>query len=103
MAYSATGGLMSTASAATAIAADPNLPVIVDLVLQLQSIEKDKASSGSAGAASSGVGLRNVVGPLRMFVAVQKRPWIVPVVTIGVLGAVFAGGYLVSERRRKRK
>jgi hypothetical protein len=104
MAYTATGGLMSTASAATAVATDPSLPVVVDLVLKLQSIEKSKAAaSGPSGPSipSRGVGLRNVVGPLKMFVAIQERPWILPATVVGILGVTFMGGYLVGKKRRR--
>jgi hypothetical protein len=115
MAYTAMSGLLSTASAATAVATDPSLPVVVDLVLKLQKIEKDKAASAAPGAPSTvsfstsnffavpsrGVGLRNVVGPLKMFVAIQERPWILPVTVVGILGVTFMGGYLVGKRRKR--
>jgi len=104
MPYTATGGLLSTASAATAVATDPSLPVVVDLVLKLQSIEKKKAASAGPSAPSvpsRGVGLRNVVGPLKMFVAIQERPWILPATVVGILGVTFMGGYLVGKRRKR--
>lgn len=102
MAYTAMGSLLSTASAATAVATDPSLPVVVDLVLKLQSIEKGKSkASGTASVPSRGVGLRNVVGPLKMFVAIQERPWILPATVVGILGVTFMGGYLVGKRKKR--
>jgi hypothetical protein len=100
MAYTATGGVLSTASAVTAIATDPSLPIVVDLVLKLKAIESGKASSSGSSAPSRGVGLRNVVAPLKMFIAIQKRPWILPATVIGVLGAAFAAGYLTKSAVR---
>lgn len=98
MAYQATGGLLSTASAATAVARDPYLPEVVDLVLRLQASEK--ASAGSAGSTGKGVGLRNVVGPLRTFVKIQEKPWILPVVVVGIVGTIFAAGYFTRKATR---
>lgn len=94
MAYTAMGGIMSTASAATAVARDPYLPEVVTLVLKLQSIEKSGKSPGSTG---TGVGLRNVVGPLRTFVKVQEKPWILPAAIVGIVGAIFATGYYTRK------
>ena len=99
MAYQATGGLLSTASAASAVATDPYLPEVVDLVLKLKASEKKTAGSGS-GSSGRGVGLRNVVGPLRIFVKVQEQPWILPVGVIGVFGVIFAAGYYTRKVTR---
>ena len=97
MAYTATGGVLSTASAAAAVATDPALPTVVDLVLRLKAIESGKSPPSGSSAPSSGVGLRNVVAPLKMFIAIQERPWILPVTVIGVLGVAFAAGYLTKS------
>jgi uncharacterized membrane protein len=97
MGYLATGGIMSTASAAAAIASDPALPEVVQLVLKLKAIEGDKTSGSSSG----GIGLRNVVGPLNTFVTIQERPWILPVAIVGIFGAVFAAGYFTSKLSKK--
>jgi len=103
MAYLATGDIMSTATAATAIATDPSLPEIVQLVLKLKAIESSKpSSSGGGGSGGSGVGLRNVVGPLRTFVAIQEKPWILPVAVVGIFGSIFAFGYVAGKARRRR-
>lgn len=87
---------MSTAKAATAIATDPQLPEVVQLVLKLKAIESGKPS-GAGGGGGGGVGLRNVVGPLRTFVLIQEKPWILPVTVVGVFGAIFAAGYLTAR------
>lgn len=100
MAYLATGDIMSTATAATAIATDPSLPEIVQLVLKLRAVESGKSSSGGGGG--SGVGLRNVVGPLRTFVAIQEKPWILPVAVVSIFGSIFAFGYVAGKARRRR-
>jgi hypothetical protein len=98
MGYLATGAsqLHSTATAAAAIATDPYLPEVVDLVIKLQSAEKSSSSGGGPG-----VGLRNVVGPLRTFVKIQEKPWILPVVVIGVFGTIFAAGYFTRKAQVK--
>ena len=74
---SSLGGILSTASAAAAIAQDPALPTVVNLVLKLQDIEKSSAARGS-GSTGRGVGLRNIVGPLETYVKVQEKPWLLP-------------------------
>lgn len=91
MAYQATSGLMSTASAAAAIARDPYLPETVDLVLRL----KESESSSGSGA---GVGLRNVVGPLRVFVKTQENPWMIPTAVTVIAGSLFALGYFTRKK-----
>ena len=97
MAYTAMSGVISTATAAAAIATDPYLPEVTDLVLKLKALEKN-----SAGSTGKGVGLRNVVGPLRLFVKVQERPWILPVTVIGVFGLVFSAGYFARKVQKGR-
>lgn len=94
--YQATGGLLSTASAASAIATDPYLPEVVDLVLKLKKSESSSTGT-SSGSTGRGVGLRNVVGPLRAFVKIQENPWILPVGVIGVVGIIFAAGYYTRK------
>jgi uncharacterized membrane protein len=80
------GDIMSTAKAAAAIARDPYLPEVVQLVLELERTEDDQ-----------GVGLHNVVGPLRTFVKIQKKPWVLPVIAIGLVGGIFALGYYTGK------
>lgn len=101
MAYTAIGGVVSTASAATAIVTDPYLPEVVGLVLKLKSLEKTSSSKGE-GSTGAGVGLRNVVGPLRTFVKIQEKPWILPVAVVGIFGTIFAAGYFTARARGKR-
>ena len=93
MAYTAMSGVMSTATAAAAIATDPYLPEVTNLVLKLKELEKDGGGKG--------VGLRNVVGPLRFFVKTQEKPWILPTTVIGVFGLVFAAGYFARKVQTK--
>jgi hypothetical protein len=90
------GGIVSTVEAAAAVARDPYLPEVVNLVLQLKEQEKESASSGG-GSTGTGVGLRNVVGPLRTFVAIQERPWILPLAVAGGFGLIFAAGYFTRK------
>lgn len=99
MAYTAMSGLVSTANAAAAIATDPYLPEVTTLVLKLQSLEKGSTAK-SEGSTGKGVGLRNVVGPLRLFVKIQEKPWILPVTVVGIFGMVFAAGYFVRKVQR---
>jgi uncharacterized membrane protein len=96
MAYTAMSGVMSTASAVTAVATDPALPQVVGLVLKLKSLEKTSAGGGGAG-----VGLRNLVGPLQAYVKVQEKPWILPVGITVVVGVLFAAGYFTRKVQKK--
>jgi hypothetical protein len=93
---------MSTVSAAAAVATDPYLPEVVDLVLKLKTSEKS-SSSTSSGSTGKGVGLRNVVGPLRFFVKVQQKPWILPVAVVGIVGTIFAAGYFIGSPRKGKR
>lgn len=94
------GGIVSTVEAAAAVAKDPYLPEVVSLVLKLQDQEKSSASSGG-GSTGTGVGLRNVVGPLRTFVAIQERPWVLPLAVAGGFSLIFAAGYLTRKKVAK--
>jgi hypothetical protein len=96
MAYTAMSGVVSTATAVAAIATDPYLPEVTNLVLKLQSLEKGEGAR-AAGSTGTGVGLRNVVVPLRLFVKIQEKPWILPVAAIGIVGAIFAAGYFTGK------
>jgi hypothetical protein len=89
------GDIMSTTKAAAAIARDPYLPEVVGLVLELEKAE-GKAAPG-APSTGAGVGLRNVVGPLRTFVKIQKKPWVLPVIAIGLIGGIFALGFYTGK------
>lgn len=101
MAYQELGSLMSTAQAAAAVARDPFLPEVTRLVLELQSEEKKAAAtSPSSGSTGVGIGLRNVVGPLRFFVKTQKHPWLLPVAAAGIVGGLFALGYITGKKAR---
>ena len=95
MAYTAMSGTLSTVQAAAAVATDPYLPQVVALVLKLQA--QESKSAGTSGSTGRGVGLRNVVGPLRTFVKLQAKPWILPTVVVGIVGTIFAAGYFTRK------
>ena len=99
MAYTAMGGVISTANAAIAVAKDPYLSEVVTLVLKLQA--QEAKSAGISGSTGRGVGLRNVVGPLRLFVKIQEKPWILPVAVIGIVGTIFAAGYFTRKVQKR--
>lgn len=90
------GSVTSTATAVAAIATDPYLPQVSNLIIKLRDIERSKAGR-STGSTGKGIGLRNVVGPLRAFVTVQEKPWILPAAVAGIFGAIFIAGYYTRK------
>ena len=117
MSYAAQGdlasellGMVSSAgSAAARVIEDPHLPEVTCHILRLNAIEKGQKPGPKckkipkATAVGRGIGLRYATGPLRTFVAVRERPWIVPVVVGGLLGGVFLLGYVAGAASKRRR
>lgn len=93
--YSNLNGVMDTAQAALALTQDPYLGEVTGLVLEL----RDLSSSGetTSGYSEPGVGLVDVVEPLRFFVESKKNPWLIPTLLGATLGTAFFVGYLIGR------
>lgn len=93
--------------AAGKVLEDPALPEVSKLVLKLHDIEQRRAKPKVPGQPSKpsapvkGVGLARVVKPLKIFVEVREKSWILPV-AIGVAVLVpFTLGYFVGKGRKR--
>jgi hypothetical protein len=71
--------------AAADVLADPALPAVIEQVTVLRSLQ---TSSGGG----PGIGLSNVVTPLKVYVATQRSPWIIPAAVVVLLGVPFMLG-----------
>ncbi len=69
---------------------DPALPRIQLLLAKLNKIDPSP----------SGIGLSDVVVPLRAYVYSKRNPWVVPVVVLAFLGIPLLAGYLTAKGRR---
>lgn len=86
------------------IAKDPYLREASCHVMRLSNIEKYGHPGGPCPrtpptTSTRGVGLVDVVGPLRLWVSHKRRPWLAPLLVAGAFGVVFAAGV---SRGRKR-
>jgi hypothetical protein len=94
------GSVASTVSAATAIVTDPYLPEVTKLVLRLRELEAKAPTTGTKPSAPTpGIGLRLAVKPLRAFVYLRERPWVLPVGAVAVVGGLVGLGYLLGRHR----
>ncbi len=79
---------------------DPALPTVVELLTELRQVEAARPKTPSPLTSSEpGIGLRKIVIPLRIVIAVRKRPWLIPV---GIGAAVLlpmAIGYALANKR----
>jgi hypothetical protein len=71
--------------AATEVLRDPALPEVIRQVTVIKSTEK-------AGGGGPGIGLSNVVGPLKVYAATRLHPWLIPVGVVVLLGVPFLIG-----------
>lgn len=88
--------LGDAAKAVEYILTDPALPSIADSLVRLHDIEVKNPSTGST---SVGIGLRNVVKPLQVYVWTQEAPWRKWALLGIAIGLPLAIGYTVGRRR----
>jgi hypothetical protein len=89
------GGVVA---AGKAVLEDPYLPEVTSLVMRLQASEQK--SGGKAGAPSKGVGLKNIVTPLRFYVTTKENPIVGIAAVAGILAVPFLAGYLFGKSKR---
>lgn len=103
---SLSGTFTDVASAATAVATDPCLAQVANLVLQLRDAQSGAVSVaglGALGATSSsrGIGLCYAVKPLQIAVTIRRKPWLAGLAAAGVVGGLIYLGYLLHPSCRK--
>lgn len=79
---------------------DPALPEVACRVNQLWAIENKRtvpACPKTSTTLRGGVGLRQVLIPMRGVVYAQQHPWVKPAAVAAVLGVPFLIGYLVGR------
>lgn len=85
--------------AGKAILEDPALPQLTGYILDLRAIEAAKGR-----AAPAGIGLSEIVPPVRYYVYAKKHSWVVPALAVAAIAAVIGlptlVGYAVGKRRR---
>jgi hypothetical protein len=91
----------SVVEAASAVAQDPCLYKVTDLVLQLRDLEtappaKKLTSLGlPARKPARGIGLCHAVKPLEVALYLRKKPWVLPVAgTATVAGLILLGWWI---------
>lgn len=83
------GPIANIGQAALSVVADPYLPRVTQLVLEMRDVE----ASTSGPSQMPGIGLRHAVLPLEIFVKIRKHPIISALVAIGVIGGIYYAGY----------
>jgi hypothetical protein len=86
----------SALEAGKAILDDPALPKLTGYVLELKAIQTKRGGAVS----SKGVGLSDIITPVRYYVAYQKNRWIAPVALALIIGLPFYLGYATGKKRR---
>ena len=106
------------------ILSDPALPEVTKLILKLNDLQqaapvkvtvKTPAKPGAKPVAKPvvkqivkpaakvpGIGLSNIVLPLKAYVYTQEHSWVIPVAIGAVLAIPFLIGYKVGKRRKGR-
>lgn len=113
MSYAAAGhtplgvSIGSVAQAASAAINDPCLPELTRHVLELQAIERSRATkkAKSAGRPApkkpAGIGLCYAVPGVRAFKVHVKHPWLLPTALVALGGAIFYAGMKTGKRGRR--
>ena len=101
------GSISDVANAAVKIVEDPCLGQVASLVLELHAATPavtapgaPKPPPGPTPPPKKGIGLCTAVKPLQAAIYVRKRPWILPVGGLAVVGGLVAVGYLLGRGRR---
>ena len=96
------GDLASVLSTASDVAADPYLPELICRIQQLKNINNGQAVAICAETPEGipgGVGIGNLMMPLRGYVYAQQNKWVYPVAILAILGIPFLLGYRMGEKQ----
>ena len=96
----ALSGITDVALAAKSVVEDPCLYETAGLLLRLNDLERS-GSSTTTPTATKGIGLCKAVPLLQKVVYVRERKWLLPVAVVGIVGGIFAAGYLTGKGRRR--
>jgi hypothetical protein len=97
----ALGGLEDVLTSAGAVASDPYLPEVVCQMAQLKQIEAGGVAGEclpTADGLTGGIGLRNAVVPLRMYVYAQGHKWVYPLAVLALFGLPMWVGYELGRK-----
>jgi hypothetical protein len=113
MRHTALGGITTdVATAAAQVVTDPCLYQVTQLIQQLHEAEQAPKILGVPTGAKptaptkppppvAGIGLCQAVTPLKAVIWVRKRPWVVPVGVVGVVGIFVGLGYLWGRSKKR--
>jgi len=98
----ATAPVTDATVSALEIARDPYLREAACEVMRLRTLQATGRMGGPCPrtdpqykTSTAGVGLRAVVGPLRLFQKHVQRPWLLPAAAVGIVGLAY---YLGTQR-----
>jgi hypothetical protein len=92
----AVANVSTVAAATTKILSDPALGEVAALILELQLYARDEQSGGGAG-----IGLKDIVTPLKYYVALKRNPSLGWLGLGALIGMPFLLGYSLGLSRRR--
>ena len=91
-------------SVGKSLTGDPYLGEFACEMKRLSNLESGKPAGQpcrrTIRTAQKGVGLRYVVGPVRLLVYQKQHPWFVPLVGAATVGLIFMLGYTAGKGRK---
>lgn len=97
------GNVENAAGAALSFSQDPYLPEVACRFNQLASINANQtpgACTDTPPNLAGGVGLRNVIVPLRAYVYAQEHKWVYPVAVAAIIGIPLFVGYQLGSGKK---
>lgn len=94
------GGITDVVTAGAAVATDPCLLQVAQLVGRLHDLEQAPVLPGLPAPPTTpirGIGLCKAVTPLKAVIWVRERPWIIPVGAVAIIGGLIGIGYLMGS------
>lgn len=95
------GGVVDVALAAKSVVEDPCLYDTAQALLRLNQLEQGSGSSSTSTTTVKGIGLCKALPIVRKVVWVRERPATAVLIGLGIVGGIFAAGYLVAKRGRR--
>lgn len=98
----ALSGITDVALAAKSVIDDPCLYDVAGLLLRLNQLEQKPTAPGVPAPTMKGIGLCKAVKPLKAVIYVREHPYAGIAAAVGVVGGLFALGYLAGRSSKRR-